>query len=266
MRLKHAGFGPTIDTLQRLFHDNGNAQNGHGTPTLQDNYLRWVEDAERVYEGTFSDTDLLDGLHSRHYWEIRHITDQTPRPIPLILGELKAQAKRIETAIAKLREMQAFVERPGAIVVPDTSALIQGRYFEHFDWAAETGRGGSVRLVILSMVLEELDQTKDRDRGRAQKRARSVTKRLRELAREVDPGEPAPFRDTATFEVFFEDEWHVRRPIPDVEIIDQALSIQEITGSKIILATADATMEFRARRQDLEVFDMPTPADDEQDG
>jgi rRNA-processing protein FCF1 len=266
MRLKHAGFGPAIDTLQRLVSDAGNAQNGHGYPALQDNYLRWVEDAERVYEGTFSDADLLDQLHSRHYWEIRHINGQTPRPIPLILGELRAQAARIEAAMAKLKEMRAFAERPGAIVVPDTSALIQGQYFEHFDWAAETGSGGSIRLIILSMVLEELDQTKDRDRGRAQKRARSVTKRLRELARAVGPGEPVPFRDAAAFEVFFEDEWHVRRPIPDIEIIDQALSIQELTGSKILLATADATMEFRARQQGLKVFDMPTPADDEQDG
>ncbi|WP_042435223.1 PIN domain-containing protein [Streptacidiphilus anmyonensis] len=265
MRLKHAGFGPTIDSLQRLFYENGNAQNGHGAPALQDNYLRWVEDAERVFEGNFSDTALLDGLHSRHYWEIRHINGQTPRPIPLILGEFKAQAARIEAAMAKLREMQAFAERVGAVIVPDTSALIQGKFFEHFDWSVETGCGASVRLVILSMVLEELDQTKDRDRGRAQKRARSVTKRLRELARNVSPGEPVPFRDGGAFEVYFEDEWHIRRPIPDIEIIDQALSIQEITSGKILLATADATMEFRARLQGLEVFDMPTPADDESD-
>ena len=264
MRLKN----PTLldsglETLRRMHMECGNLLNAHGTLRLRDDYLTWVDNTERQFNSLFADSTLSDGLHSTPYWEIRRLTEETPRPYPLVEREVTRQARRIEEAMAELTRLKTFLDRPGDIVVPDSSALVEGVYFDQFDWAAETGLAGPVRLVIPILVVEELDKIKDRERGRPQKRARSVVRRLRELARAVPAGEPVPFRDGAAFEVLLDDAMHSRFPSNDVEIIDQALGLQSLTGGDVLLACADAAMEFRARLAGLKVFDMPLPEENE---
>jgi len=260
MRLRNPGsVAQVITTLQSLLYECENCRNGQDALQARDAYLRWVEKADAQYGSLFTHSALEDGLHSPGYWEIHRLRFDSPRPFPMIHREIRVQCDRIERVSADLQRLREFIERPGDLVVPDTSALVQGEYFEDFDWAGELGLSGPVRLIIPVAVLEELDQLKDRERGRAQKRARSVVRRLRELARKVPPGAPVPVRKGVTFEVLWEDGDHVRLAITDVEITEQALLLHELTGREVLLACADATMEFRARQAGLTVYDMPVP-------
>jgi len=90
-----------------------------------------------------------------------------------------------------LAGLKEFVNRDGHIVVPDTSALVRGIWFEDFDWPTELGLT-PVRIVIPILVIEELDLLKDRERTtKAGDRARRVVRRLRDLCGAVPPGHPA---------------------------------------------------------------------------
>jgi len=148
-------------------------------------------------------------------------------------------------------------------VVPDTSALVRGVWFEDLDWPAELKLSPTVRIVVPILVVEELDRLKDRERiTKAGDRARRVLRRLRTLCAAVSPGHPAklPQRTGVTIEVLVDDDWHQRRP-NDAEIIDQALLVKALTGQDVRLVCVDAAMEFRARQHGLTVFAMPTHDD-----
>ena len=49
-----------------------------------------------------------------------------------------------------------------------------------------------------------------------------------------------------TIEVFLDDPWHARRPVNNEEIIERALTINEITGKGALLAACDYAMLYRA--------------------
>ena len=156
--------------------------------------------------------------------------------------------------------LKEFVNRDGHIVVPDTSALVRGIWFEDFDWPTELGLT-PVRIVIPILVIEELDLLKDRERTtKAGDRARRVVRRLRDLCGAVPPGHPAnlPTRTNITVEVLLDDDRHTRRPNHDGEIIEQARLVKALTGQNVRFICVDAAMEFRARQHGLTVLAMPT--------
>ena len=78
-------------------------------------------------------------------------------------------------------KLRPFIERPGSLLILDTSAFIEGEYFTDLDWHGLAGlqAGGPVRLIAPRIVIDELDYLK-RDR-RAGDSARSVLHRLWEL-------------------------------------------------------------------------------------
>src|SRR4029079_17449436 len=131
-------------------------------------------------------------------------------------------------------------------VVPDTSAFIEGVYFKDVDWITMFGLGPNVRVVVPIIVVEEIDKVRGFDRGKAQSRARQVTKDLRQLVRQVPSGLAAQLRPKVTIQAFPDDDWHQRHSNNDSEIIDQALLIQELTGKEVLLTCVDVAMEIRA--------------------
>jgi hypothetical protein len=62
-----------------------------------------------------------------------------------------------------------------------------------------------------------------------------------------------------TIEVLLDGGWHERMPNNDGEIIDQALSVREVTGRPVILAACDYTMLYRAAPAGLTAVLMPRP-------
>ena len=52
-------------------------------------------------------------------------------------------------------------------------------------------------------------------------------------------------------------DWHQRHPNDDAEIIDQALSVREMTGKPTLLATCDTRQLYRAGAVGLQAILMP---------
>ncbi|MGW1715413.1 PIN domain-containing protein [Streptomyces sp. NPDC002156] len=261
MRLGDVSLSDTAElTLMQLKNKCQSIVNTTAVVSARDGYLSWVEDAERHFRSLFADDIMTDGLYTAAYWEIRRIVQATPRPYPLIHGEVDNQVRRIDAALVQIARIREFASHPGAIVVTDTSAFIQGEIFTDFAWPTKMGIKGPVRLVVPIIVVEELDKLKDTGNTTAGDKARKVLKRLREKHRAAGQIFPAPVRDKVTIEVLLDDEGHQRLSIPDDEIIRQAIKIQQMVTGEVTLACVDASMEFRALAKGLKVFEVsPSP-------
>jgi predicted ribonuclease YlaK len=178
----------------------------------------------------------------------------------LLNREWKTWDARLSQVIDELRKADVFTKHPGRIVVPDTSALMEGILFTEYDRHAlyASLASGPVRIIVPVLVVEELDghmHSRDRHRKTA---AKEVLRPLWALHRKA-PTEPAPLPQAAdvTIEVFTDSDFHKRRENNDGEIIDQALSIQELTGQPVTLATCDYNQAYRAAVPSLTTALMP---------
>lgn len=171
--------------------------------------------------------------------------------------------RRPERVLAELAQQQAFLRHPGRLVVLDTSALMEGVFFTEFDWHSLdlTLQHETVRLIVLSVVTEELDELKRRPGVRQRARARRVLTELWNLHRSL-PTEPAPLpqHSDVTIEVVLDDGWHQRMPNNDGEIIDQAVALCELAGQPVILTAGDYTQLYRAAPVGLTAVLMPRPS------
>ena len=161
-------------------------------------------------------------------------------PHGVLNHEIDVWLDRLNEMISELNRLQRFIERPGLIVVPDTSTFIEGVYFTELNWQelADVDQREPVRLVVPILVVEELDELK-RARDRTRDRARSVLRRLWDLNSDAKQAALIPGNRPVTVEVLADDSWHVRRPVNDNEIIERALFVQEITSRDVILAAGD---------------------------
>lgn len=254
MRLRQ-GVDYTIETLTHLKNELASIVIGDLYDT-RDNWMRWWSAADLQLRSLFTDDDMVTSL----YVTQEKIRGLHPTGLPSFLmgRECDVWRARFEDAISRLEALKPFIGAPGQIVVPDTSAFIEGEYFTDFDWHSLEGitAGELVRLVVPILVIEELDDLK-RDR-RAGDRARSVLRRLWELGglgrRVIVPGR------NATIEVFPDDPWHLRRPVNDEEIIERAAAIKELTARDVVLAAGDYAMLSRAGAVELKAALMPRPA------
>jgi hypothetical protein len=68
----------------------------------------------------------------------------------LLNREFRAWNTRLEGAIEKVQALGSFIQRPGRIIVPDTSAFMEGVFFADFDWHTldATLKDSRVRLIV----------------------------------------------------------------------------------------------------------------------
>jgi len=262
MRLRHK-VDYTIETLTRVRNDLGNTRAGGPEAwDRRDQWLRWWAAADGQLRNLFAEADLASSL----YVSAEKIRDVNLGALPYVLmnRETDFWEERLGQVIGELKALQPFIERPGLIVVPDTSAFLEGEYFTDLDWQALIGAGAGepVRLVVPVLVVEELDEHK-RGKDRVQGRARSVLHRLWELA---DGGArqaaTIPGSRPVTVEVLTDGSWHVRRPVNDNEIIERALTVAELTGRDVVLAAGDYSMLFQASAAGLKTALVPRPGED----
>ena len=118
----------------------------------------------------------------------------------------------------------------------------------------------AVRLIVLSVVTEEMDELKRRAAQRQKAQARKILTALWDLHR-AKPSEPAalPQSPHITIEVLLDGGWHQRMPNNDGEIIDQAAGLRDLTGQPVILASGDYTQLYRAAAASLTAALMPRP-------
>jgi hypothetical protein len=244
MRLRHNVDG-TIQMLTHLKSELGNVVGGEQPWHRRDSWLRWWSQADSQLRNFFTDGELAEKLYISSE-KVRHV-NLGALPYVLMNHETAVWLEQLEQVIMELTALKPFIERPGRIVIPDTSAFLEGAYFTELDWHVLAGAANTepVRLVVPVLVLEELDAHK-RGKDRQRDRAVSTLRRLWEL------GGNAPERvalipgRAVTVEVFLDGAWHARRPVNDDEIIERALAVSEITGRQVLLAAADYSMLYRA--------------------
>jgi hypothetical protein len=254
MRLRHP-VDYTIETLARLQSELSNSRSGNSPEDVRDRWLRWWSTADSQLRNLFADDDIAAGLYITTE-KIRGLNMVT-LPYITLNRENDVWVERFGDLIAKLKALKPFTERPGRIVVPDTSAFIEGAYFTGFDWQSLTGAADLVRLVVPILVIEELDDLKRQRGDRVPTRARSVLHRLWELGATAGaaqlPGKPV------TIEVFGDGPWHARRPVNDDEIVQRALAVGEITRKDVILVAGDYAMLHRGSTAGLKVARRAMP-------
>jgi hypothetical protein len=230
----------------------------------KDAFLVWCDNWGNGQLGNhFPPTEDLFPELAESYYRVVMAPELSVRHLNALVGrECKAWDARLERVIGELEARKAFLGWPGHLVVLDTSALVEGVFFAAFDWHALDGslKDGPVRLILPSLVVEELDNLKRYRDGRVRDRARSVLSTLWELHR-PSPTEPVtlPGRPDTTIEVLLDGDWHRRRPNNDGEIIDQAVAVRELTGRPVILAAGDYTQLYRAAPAGLLAVLMPRP-------
>jgi hypothetical protein len=257
MRLRNAG---EIDRAIMALSDlQGRLMNyrGHDDTFY---YLAWCEEASRQFREQFASLELAE-LAERDHRDVALAGTIATRPLEFLDRNIDIWQARLVAAKGQLEALKPFIERPGQIAVPDTSAFIEGEYFTDFDWRQLTGvqPAGKLRLIVPMLVIDELDDLK-RDR-RAGQRARSVLRRLRELqgAAPLEPCELAG-RPGVTIEVLVDALDHSRLPDNDAEIIDRAQYIGELTGQSVLLVAGDYGMLYRAAAVGLGSVLIPSPA------
>lgn len=259
MRLRSPGaVDGAISVLTTVKDQLYGCRSGPGS-TKRAQWLAWWERADAALRNLFADDGLVLSLYQAR--------SEIGREQPLLASglpdrETDVWIARLEEVISQLRALKPFIERPGQIVVPDTSAFIEGVYFTEFDWQSLEGiaaGAGAVRLIVPILVVEELDGLKHDHRAGG--RARSVLRRLWEL-HSSDPTEASSIPGKpVTVEVFLDSPWHVRRPVNDDEITQRAVEIGEITGKSVVLAAGDYKMLYRAAREGLKAALMPGTRD-----
>ena len=251
----------TADVLRDLWNKLDGCLNGDDAEDVRDRWLRWWSDTDEHLRILFGDGDVAASLYVSQA-RVRDVNLGT-MPWGLLRHEIDVWLDRFTEMIDELMALQPFIERPGLIVVPDTSAFVEGVYFTELNWQelADIDGRKPVRLVVPVLVLEELDEHK-RGRGRTQERSRSVLRRLWELNRDGRQAAAIPGSRPVTVEVLADDSWHVRRPVNDNEIIQRALYVGEVTSKDVILAAADYSMLYQASSTGLKTVLVDRPGQD----
>jgi hypothetical protein len=260
MRLRH-GIDVTIEKLAYLSGELGNCRAAVSPSDKRYRWLRWWSEADRHLRSLFVDGDVASSLYVSSE-RVRSL-DMANAALPggFLNREIDAWVERFEQLIGELKALKPFIERPGQIVVPDTSVFLEGAYFTEMNWQAVAGVGAGdlVRLVIPILVMQELDEHK-RGRDRVQSRARSVLHRLWELhGGNASNAAALPGSRPVTVEVLTDDSWHTRRPVNDNEIIERSIAVSEVTGRDVILAAADYSMLYQASAAGLKTALVARP-------
>lgn len=251
---------PAINALKILEINLGNVcGTADNYVAFIDAYVKWAEEAFNQYRSLFADDTLANEVMGARYYEV-HRAYNYRDPHPVIDSEIKIQGDRLKAVIAWLTRIQGFVSQPGAIIVPDTSALTRGEFFTDFDWPSLLDRRDMARVILVMPVIDELDKLKWNDRGSARNRARRVISELRAVLGS-QPTTPNQLRTDTTIEVHLDEPWHRRQEIMDDEIVSSACEIQGFTSSPVTLTCVDYNMEIRARAAGLRVVSMPTAED-----
>jgi len=265
MRLRNpGGADAALATVRQVKNELGNASGrGNNAAERKDAFLTWCDHWATPQLGNhFPVSEDLFAELTESYHRVVQTPQLSERELNMLIArECREWDARLERLISEMQSQLAFLGRPGRLVVLDTSALMEGVFFTDFDWhLLDPSPQGAVRLVVPSLVMEELDDLKRHRDGRQKAQARRVLTALWDLNRTA-PAEPAALlgRADVTIEVLLDGGWHRRMPNNDGEIIDQALSLRELTGQPVILAAGDYTQLYRAATAGLAAVLMPRP-------
>ena len=217
MRRKNPG-GPdnAIQILRTQSMLVGNTMSsGRGIHETREAWLVWWQQTDAQLRNLFVESMLADELY-RAQLEVQHLGDQG-NPYRQLGRVVEVWRDKLAGVADQLKNLQPFVARPGNIVVPDTSAFLEGEDLleTNLQELAHLPAGEAVRLIISILVIEELDGLKRFGHPRARQRARELLRSCG-LAPFLEVGFARCAPGTSG-EVLLDDRWHVRLPVNDVE-------------------------------------------------
>jgi len=268
MRLRTpGGIENAVNAVKQVQGQLQNASvQGNIASERKDAFLTWCDNWATPQLGNhFPPAEDVFGEIAETYHRLVMLPQMPERQLNgLLHRECRAWDARLERLLTELASLKGFIGRAGRLVVLDTSALMEGVIFTDYDWHSldPSLAVDPIRLVVPSLVTEELDELKRHRDGRQKAQARKVLTALWYLHR-VAPAQPARLPSSAdvTIEVLLDGGWHHRMPNNDGEIIDQAVGIKELTGQAVVLAACDYTQLYRAALAGLAAVLMPRPAE-----
>ncbi len=234
-------------------------------------YVRWVNDAAHRLSVEVPAADIERLVLTRRSWLLQSMPDRggTAPVSNLLTTELNDRSRVFEEAIAALDEEIERWQRPGVLVVADTSFYVtHPAKLEDADLAALLPiREEPVRVIVPILVVDELDGLKRSGVHTVRWRAGytlAVLDRLLPSPTRAGVLRPEDFsaikdstggipRGVVTVEILFDPPGHSRLPIPDDEIVARALAAENRRGRPATLLTYDTGQAMRARHAGLTV-------------
>jgi PIN domain len=187
MRLKNpGGLEAAITTVKQVRDRLSDTFTGSGVER-KDAFLKWCDQWATPQLGNhFPASESIFAEIADFYHMLVTLPEVSNRELNgLVNREERAWEERLERLLVELDNMRAFLRQPGWLVVLDTSSLMEGVFFTEFDWNSldPSLQGAGVRLIVLSVVTEELDELKRRPGERQRARARQVLTALWDVHR-----------------------------------------------------------------------------------
>lgn len=134
-------------------------------------------------------------------------------------------------------------------VIVDTSALMEGECFLTFDWHRLdiTLQNRPILLIVPASVIGELDQLKQDQNPETRMQARDVLTELWKL-HQGQPRKPTmlPGSKDVKIAVRMDSDGQQDWPSADKEILDQAMTVHNLTGGRVVLATGNYRLLYWA--------------------
>lgn len=231
--------------------------------TIFKNYVGWVADAVRILTHVVHREDVSRLITTPRHWALVTMTHTISSNV-LSLTNTEIEERYFE--LGKVRDsldaqLRRWLGFSGDVFIPDANVYLHSDlFFAELGWRQilDDRPLTELRLVIPILVIEELDRAKrrtdkvsDKNPEAVRTRARRTLKRINESFSEPSDN-PILVQSTGdcaaiTMSLLIDEITHSRLPDADNEILDRALSLQDISGKKITIITRDHTMALKAR-------------------
>lgn len=135
-------------------------------------------------------------------------------------------------------------------IVLDSNILLHYRNFEDIPWSEEIGCD-DITIVLTAMVIEEIDEKKDNEKGKIQKRAKAVSSRIAEILLEGSTCKfPVMYLDNAYATEAERRQYHLDRN--DNQILFDVKK-SDIDKESVIIVSSDNNMLIRAKNLGFQI-------------
>lgn len=259
MWLKHGDLAGAIRTLDELKTscENLYAEMSGSYADPRGHYLDWAASAHDQLRNRFVDPEIAEQVFSKRYWSIAEsgIVDRVSQSLTV---EIRAQTDRLTSLKCQLERYLKIGTRPGQLTVLDTNVLIQFLRMEQVHWTSIVG-AKVVRLVVPTIVLDEIDDKRYSDSRRTRERARRATDPLDERDEILARDGFASVSNNVTVEYFIEPATRRAGSNPDQDILDAAEFLAMAADRTVCIVTADRGFRVRAASREGSVRPILMP-------
>jgi hypothetical protein len=266
-----------LQVLQTVHSEAMNAQGGHRTAYDHLlNYLEWAQLSTRRLRNLVSQEDLttlvLTRRHDTLLDGVGHLAGSSQQRLVnlLVNQELEDRVDALDAAVTFLREQSTRWDGREWLVVADSSFYVQNPAKladADLHQILSLPPAEHIRLMFPIVVVDELDGMKEAGKQRSRWRAGhtlglldgTLNGKTSGILRYADmDGEPALWRGQLSMEIVLDQPGHIRLPLADDEIIDRAVAIQALSGSRVRLLTCDTSQHTRGCAAGLTVTKVAT--------